>query len=108
MLKSKLLSWHTYAPDEKLNACESPIEHNTPNTNSPESNPDLVNQTNSGDNKQMIRSINENESSQYYSCESAMTKKSQSLNNSLFEQVPIFIDTECFFLLGLHYCRDTP
>ena len=37
MLKSKLLSWHTYAPDDKLNTSQSPIEHNTPNTNSPDS-----------------------------------------------------------------------
>ena len=36
-----------------------------------------------------------------------MTKKSSAHNVSLFETVPIFIDIECFFLLGLHYCRDT-
>ena len=31
---------------------------------------------------------------------------SNGTNNTLFECVPIGLDTECFLLLGLLYCRD--
>lgn len=87
MLKSKLLSWHTYAPDDKMNTQHSPIEHNTPNTNSPDSQPDLGATSSGEGNKNPAKFVqDEEESSQYYSCESKMTDLDKSyVNNSLFE-----------------------
>ena len=57
MLKSKLLSWDTYAPDDKMNTSHSPIEHNTPNTNSPDSTPDMGNSGEGAGNKNPIPNI---------------------------------------------------